>query len=240
MNYPNPNSGGAPFPPSGLPVPVSELGADARMEFIRKTYSFFMAAVLCAILVGIATAQIPAFTSASFALSNNLILAVVLLLGLSFGAQAVSRIEGLNVVALFGFAAFIGFWITAILISYESRMPGIVTQAGALSIITFSALTAYAFFSKTDFSFLGGILFVALVALILGGLANLFFFKSSMASYLMAWVSLVIFSGFVLYDTSNIMRTHDSRGYVSAALGLFINFLNIFLSILRILGGSRD
>ena len=83
-------------------------------------------------------------------------------------------------------------------------------------------------------------LFVGLVMLILGGLANMFFFKSSLASYAMAWVGLLLFSGYVLYDTSNIMRTHDRNEYVSAALGLFINFINMFLSILRILAGSRS
>jgi FtsH-binding integral membrane protein len=240
MNYPNQNPGGAPYASSSMPLPVSELSVDARMDFIRKTYSLFLAGILCALVVGIATARIPALTMASFALSNNIILAVILLFGLSIGAQAVSRIEGLNYAALFGFTGFIGFWITAILISYEARIPGIVTQAGVLSMIIFGALTAFAFISKTDFSFLRGILFVGIIAVVLGGLANIFFFKSPAASYWMAWVTLMVFSGFVLYDTSNIMRTHDSRGYVSAALGLFLNFLNIFLALLRILGGNRD
>lgn len=239
MNYPSQNPG-SPYASGSMSLPVSEMNVGARMDFIRKTYSLFLAGILCALLVGIATARVPALTQASFALSNNVLLAVVLLLGLSFGAQAVSRVEGLNYVALFGFTGFIGFWITALLSAYESRVPGIVAQAGVLSMIIFGALTAFAFLSKTDFSFLRAILFVGVIALVLGGLANIFFFKSPAASYWMAWVSLMIFSGFVLYDTSNIMRTHDSRGYVSAALGLFLNFLNIFLSLLRILSGNRD
>ncbi|RYG62174.1 BAX inhibitor (BI)-1/YccA family protein, partial [bacterium] len=108
-----------------------------------------------------------------------------------------------------------------------------------LTTITFGALTAYAFVSKKDFSFMGGILFVGLIGLVLGGLANAFLFHSPLTSYLMAWFTLLIFSGYVLYDTSNIMQRYDTKGYCSAALSLFLDFFNMFIAILRILMGSR-
>jgi len=122
---------------------------------------------------------------------------------------------------------------------YELQQPGILAQAAVLTTITFSALTAYVFVSKKDFSFMGGLLFVGLIGLILGGLANAFLIHSPVASYLMAWFTLLLFSGYVLYDTSNIMQRYDSRGYCSAALSLFLDFFNMFLAILRILSGSR-
>jgi len=250
MNFPNSNqnpsgsqhplsNGGNPFGSSTLNVPVSQLGTEARLDFIRKTYSLFMAGILVALLVGWATLNIDPVMNAAFALRGNLLISVFLLFGLSIGAQAVSRVPVLNLVAMFAFTGFVGFFLTPLLYTYDTVFPGLVTQAAALTTITFGSLTAYAFISKKDFSFMGGILFVAFAALILGGVANIFFFKSAMASYLMAWVGLVIFSGYVLYDTSNIMRTHDSNSYVSAALGLFINFVNMFLAILRILAGGR-
>jgi modulator of FtsH protease len=250
MNFPNSNknpygsqhplsNGGSPFDSSTLDTPVIDLATEFRLEFIRKTYSVFMLGILVALLAGWATLNVPPVMNAAQALRGNLLISIGLLFGLSIGAQAVSRVPVLNLVAMFAFTAFMGFFLTPLLAMYNSAFPGIVTQAAVLTTLTFSALTAYAFISKKDFSFMGGLLFVGMIALILGGLANVFLFKSSMASYLMAWVSLLIFSGFVLYETSNIMRTHDAKSYVSAALVLFISFVNMFLAILRILAGGR-
>ncbi len=66
-------------------------------------------------------------------------------------------------------------------------------------------------------------------------------FKSSGFSYWLAWGTLFFSSGYVLYQTSNIIHEYRENEYCAAALGLFISFFNIFMSLLRILGGnSRD
>ena len=241
MNYPSDNrsSGENPFAYSSQPMTVAQGSVEARMEFIRKTYSLFLAGILMALVAGTICLQVPAVGNLAVTILSQPIIAIVLLFGLSMGAQAVSRIEGLNYAALFGFTAFIGFLFAPILAMYEVRAPGIVAQAAGLTAITFSALTAYAFITKKDFSFLGGMLFVGMILLIGGGLANVFFFKSSGASYYMAWVTLFIFAGYVLYDTSQIIHRYDAKGYVSAALSLFLDFFNMFMAILRILGGRR-
>lgn len=241
MNFPNQQgqSGQNPFAYSSQPLTVAESPVEVRMTFIRKTYSLFLAGILCALVAGtICLNSYPVFSAAATVLRSPL-LAIVLLFGLSMGAQAVSRIEGLNYAALFGFTAFIGFLFAPILAMYERSAPGIVMQAAGLTAITFGSLTAYVFITKKDFSFLGGLLFVGLAVLILGGLANVFFFKSVGASYYMAWVSLFLFAGYVLYDTSQIIHRYDAKGYCSAALSLFLDFFNMFMAILRILGGNR-
>lgn len=221
-------------------TPVAQLSMEARLGFIRKTYVLFMAGILMSIVAGAVCLNVPAVKSAAFGLWNIPILAIVLLFGLTFAATAVSRVEGLNYFALFAFTAFIGFLFAPILGMYEASQAGIVQQAAFLTTVVFGSLTAYAFISRKDFSYMGGILFVGLMALILGGLANMFFFKSPAASYWMAWVTVMIFSGFVLYDTSRIIHNYDERGYCSAALSLFLDFFNMFMAILRILGGNRN
>lgn len=216
---------------------VAQSPVDVRMEFLRKTYGLFLAGLICSMLVCTAT-----FTNHSLLVlsaSMPFILRLVLMVGLVIGAQAASRIEGLNYALLFTFTGAMGFIIAPVLYVYNITQPGIVMQAGLLTTITFSALTAYVFVSKKDFSFLGGLLFVGLIGLVLGGFANLLLFHSPLTSYFMAWVGVFIFSGYVLYDTSNIMRRYDSRAYCSAALSLFLDFFNMFLYILQILGGSR-
>jgi FtsH-binding integral membrane protein len=243
MKFPsNQLDNGSPNPISysSQPVSVADSPVEVRMEFIRKTYSLFFAGILMALVAGTLTLNSAPVLSASLSVLRSPILAIVLLFGLSIGAQAVSRMEGLNYAALFGFTAFIGFLFAPILRIYEANQAGIVTQAALLTSITFGALTAYAFISKKDFSFLGGMLFVGLIALILGGLANVFLFKSLSASYWMAWVTVLVFAGFVLYDTSRIIHRYDAKDYCSAALSLFLDFFNMFMAILRILSGRRD
>jgi modulator of FtsH protease len=242
MNFPPNNSQGGvpnPFDYSSQPMTVAQSSTDVRMDFIRKTYSLFMAGILMALIAGTVCLNVePVFNLAAMILSSPLI-AIVLLFGLSMGAEAVSRIEGVNYAALFGFTAFIGFLFAPILAMYEMRAPGIVGQAAFLTTTIFGGLTAYVWVTKKDFNFLGGMLFVGLFAVIIGGLANVFLFKNSGASYWMAWVTVVLFSGFVLYDTSRIIHRYDSKGYCSAALSLFLDFFNMFMAILRILGGRR-
>ncbi|PQV63104.1 putative protein/modulator of FtsH protease [Abditibacterium utsteinense] len=243
MNFPNnqnSQSGNSnPFSYSSQPLTVADSPVEVRMEFIRKTYSLFLAGILCALVAGTICLNSTPVYSAAIGILQLRLLAFVLILGLAMGAQAVSRIEGLNYAALFGFTAFIGFLFAPILRLYEQSAPGIVVQAATLTAITFTALTAYAFITKKDFSFLGGMLFVGLILLIGGSLANMFFFKSSGASYYMAWVTLFLFAGYVLYDTSQIIHRYDAKSYCSAALSLFLDFFNMFMAILRILSGNR-
>jgi len=238
MQNPQPlNQGSNPFNYSSANVPVAQSSVDVRMDFLRKTYALFLAGIICSLLVGALTLRTPSLFTISASL--NPLIAILLIVGLSFGAQVASRIEGLNYVALFSFTGVMGFVFAPMLHAYDAMQPGIVTQAAMLTTITFSALTTYVFVSKKDFSFMGGLLFVGLIGLILGGIANALLFHSAVTSYLMAWFTLLIFSGYVLYDTSNIMRRYDSRAYCSAALSLFLDFFNMFLAILRILSGGR-
>ncbi|HEY0073383.1 MAG TPA: Bax inhibitor-1 family protein, partial [Abditibacteriaceae bacterium] len=131
---------------------VAEAPAEVRAAFIQKTYALFLASLLAAIVMGGITLNTPLLGVADMLLGIPL-LAFGLMFGGAFLAQAVSRTEGLNYVALFGFTGFVGFIIAPILQGYESLFPGIVAQAAFLTVLVFGALTAYVFVSKKDFSF---------------------------------------------------------------------------------------
>ncbi len=231
------NSQNSPFSSTTQMPMVAQTSAETRLNFIRKTYVLFLMGILTAVAAGAACLHIPAINNAVVGLLNHSALILFLLIiGASIGAQAVSRVEGLNYVALFAFTGLMGLVFAPVIATFA---PEVVGQAGFLTVVIFGSLTAYAFISRKDFSYLGGMLFIGLISLILGGLANAFFFKSGAASYLMSWVTVLIFSGYVLYDTSRIINRYDERGYCSAALALFLDFLNIFMALLRILSGSR-
>ncbi len=117
------------------------------------------------------------------------------------------------------------------------KAPGAIQSAATITLIAFTGLTAVAFLSRKDFSFLGGILrwagVLALVAIV-GGL--LFGF------HLGTWfsVAMVGFAGAaILYDTSNVLRVFPEDRYVAAALELFASVALMFWYVLRLVM-SRD
>src|SRR5919199_4763523 len=118
----------------------------------------------------------------------------------------------------------------------EQRQPGIIAQTGLLTGSTFAVLTGYAFVSRRDFSALGGFLTVGLWVLIGTMLLNLFFHNQTAALWLSA-VGLMIFSGFVIYDTWRIRNVYGPEDYVEAAVNIYLDLLNIFLFLLSLLGG---
>ena len=224
-------------PNTVIATPVANLMAEARLNFIRKTYVLFMAGILMSIVAATVCLNVQPVYNVAASILNNPLMAILLIVGGSFAAQALARQEGLNYVALFGFTALIGFLFAPIVARYA---PAAIGQAAFLTIATFGSLTAYAFITRKDFSFMGGILFVGMMTIVLAGAANLLFFKSWNATYFLAWATLFFSSGFVLYKTSNILHHYTERDACAAALGLFISFFNIFMSILRILSGNRN
>lgn len=215
---------------------VAQLSPEARLNFIRKTYVLFLAGILSSIAGGVLCLSVDAVAMFALTLLRSPMIAILVLFGATWLATSVSETEGLNYFALFAFTAFIGILFTPVIALYA---PETVVQAAFLTTVVFGSLTAYAFISRKDFNYLGGILFVGLIALILGGLANIFFFKSSAGSYWMAWITVFLFSGFILYDTSRIIHRYGENSYCSAALALFLDFFNMFMAILRIVGGRR-
>ena len=230
------NSQHDPFASSTHMQFVAQASADTRMNFIRKTYALFLAGVLMAVAMGALCLNVAPVANIAITILRNPILAIALILGGSIGAQAVSRVEGLNYLALFGFTGLMGLIFAPIVAMYA---PSVVGQAAFLSIVIFGGLTAYSLTTRKDFSYLGGMLFVGIWAIVIAGIANVFWFKNSGMEYWLAWGTLFISSGFVLYKTSNMLHVYGERDYCAAALGLFISFFNIFMSLLRILGGSR-
>jgi len=231
------NRSNEPFSSTPLDMPVSANSAESQLNFIRKTYVLFMAGILTAVVSGgLCLTVEPIFDMAVMVLKMP-ILAIGLIIGGSIAAQAMARVEGLNYLALFGFTALMGFLFAPIIAMYA---PGVVGQAGFLTCVIFGSLTAYVFVTRKNFSFMGGMLFIGMIGMVLAGIGNALFFKSNMMSYWISWFVLFLSSGYVLYQTSNLIHEYRENEYCAAALGLFISFFNIFMSLLNILGGSRD
>ena len=111
----------------------------------------------------------------------------------------------------------------------------------------FGLFAAAGYFTKTDLSKLGSILMIGLFGIVIAGLIN-FFVGSQTMDYVISFIGVVIFTGLTAYDVQKIKnmgeRIEDgesmSKMAIMGALSLYLDFINLFLFLLRLFGGSRD
>ena len=151
--------------------------------------------------------------------------------------------SGLGVALLLGFTFFMGLMLSRILLvalGFSNGGTLIAMAAGGTGAIFFT-LAGVATVTKKDFGFLGKFLFVGLVLLVLASLANVFF-QIPALMLTVSVVSVLIFSGYILYDIGRIVNGGETN-YISATLAVYLDIYNIFvnlLNILMILSGRRD
>jgi modulator of FtsH protease len=215
---------------------AARAGVEERMSFVRKVYALFFAATLFAIVgVGVGFA----FPALMISVARHPWLTFFVLIGGVMGAQAVRLVPVVNLVALFAFTTLTGVIISPLIAIYTQLNPASILQAGVLTIGIFGGLTAYVVISKKDFSFMRGMVVTGLIVVFLAGVLNLFIVGSSALAFAISCAALLLFSGFVLYDTSNIIRRYPVNEYVAGALSLYLDAFNIFLALLHILNAGR-
>jgi modulator of FtsH protease len=168
--------------------------------------------------------------------------ALAVMFGMFFAISA-NRNSGLGVVLLFALTGFMGVMLGPILqvalgLSNGGQIVGLA--AGGTGAI-FLVLAGIAGTTKRDFSFMGKFLMIGLVLLILASIANLFFQVPAMALTLSA-ISVLLFSGFILYDVSRIVHGGETN-YIMATLALYLDIYNLFVNLLQLLMafmGNRD
>jgi FtsH-binding integral membrane protein len=201
---------------------------EARMAFLRKVYSLLTLSLL--------TAAAGAYVGRLFVSPGLMLVLFIAEIALIFFAMAVRRKPGLNLVALFAFTTVSGLTLGPVMLVYNAA---VIQEALVLTVLIFGGLTFYVVASKKDFSFLGGFLITGLIVVLVGSLLNAFFFQSPAGEFIIAAGGVLLFSGFILYDTSNILRHYDVEDYTSATLALYLDILNLFLFLLRLLNNRN-
>lgn len=216
---------------------AAQASVEERLGFIRKVYALFFIGTLFAVGGVLLGFMFPPLLV--FALQHPFVMLFAMMGGV-MGAQAVRHVPGVNLAALFGFTTLTGLVISPLMALVWQTNPASIFEAGVLTVGIFGGLTVYAFVSNKDFSFLRGMVVTGLIVVILAGLLNVFLVGSGAFGFAIAAATLLLFAGFVLYDTSNIIRRYPTNEYVAGALSLYLDAFNIFLALIRILNaGSR-
>lgn len=200
----------------------------ARHTVLRNTY-FLLSLTL---LFSAATAG---FAMKINAAPVNFIVMLVGMFGLLFLTKKLSN-SVWGIVSAFAFTGFMGYvlgpMLNMYLTEYSNGSQLILTSLGATGII-FVALSGYVLTTRKDFSFMGGFLFIALMGAILISIASMIF-NLPMTQIVMSGAFVLIFSGYILYNTSQILNNGQTN-YIMATISLYLDILNLFLALLRIL-----
>lgn len=163
---------------------------------------------------------------------------LVAVLALSFSLHKVSKPAAQAM--LHGFAALMGLSMATIFVVYTS-----VSIAGAFmsAAILFGIMSFYGYFTKRDLSGVGQFLIVGLIAIVIASIVNLFI-GSTVTQMVISALAVIIFLGLTAYDTQNIREqlSIDAQGNaeVIGALSLYLNFINLFMSLLQLFGNKNE
>jgi protein lifeguard len=216
---------------------VAEATLPVRMMFIRKVYS-----ILTVQLIFTTALSAVSFFSTGYRTwiqSNQWMLWVSLFGAIGFMLLTFWKRKSYptNLVFLAGFTGLEAYAISVITSFYESK---IVLQALIFTMGIFIALTLFACQSKYDFTSWMPYLFGGLWVLIIFGFMAAFFPYNSKVELGYGIVAALIFSGYILVDTQLIMRHYHVEEEIAAAISLYLDVINLFLAILRILNSQNN
>lgn len=217
-------------------IPVAAIDVDARARFIIRTYTHLFGAILGFILLEflLFTSGV-AETMARAMLSVNWLFILggfVLVSWLASHAAHRSTSLGMQYLALCGFVVAQAIIFVPLLYVADSYAPGAISSAAMVTLLAFAALTGIAFWTRKDFSFLGGILRWAFVLAIVAIVAGAIFGFQLGTWFSVAMVGLA--GGYILYYTSNVLHHYRTDQHVAASLALFAAVALMFYYIVRL------
>jgi FtsH-binding integral membrane protein len=213
----------------------------SQRAFMSRVYGWMFAGLLITGVMAIVTVSNEALLNVVAAWRMPMLLAeLALVFVLSLAAPKLSGpVAGLMFIA---YAALTGMTLSIFFLIYTE---GSIGQAFLLTGGVFGAMSLYGTITKKDLSGWGAFLFMGLVGVIIAGVVNLFM-RSDMLSFVSACACVVVFAGLTAYDTQKLRQLHATAGYGSAAtvsivaaLSLYLDFINLFLALMRLLGRRR-
>ena len=229
---------------------VDERDLQASLAFpalMRKVYLWMTLALVITAITAYGVATSPA--AIQFILGNRIVFfgLIIAEFALVFAVGGmINRLSITTATLLFTLYSVInGATLSIVLLAYTQES---VTQVFFITAGTFAAMSAVGYLTKRDLSSVGRILFMALIGLIIATVVNIFW-KNSGFMAILNYLGVLIFVGLTAYDTQkikNMLLTAEDGGEVGqkmallGALTLYLDFINLFLYLLRILGKSRD
>ena len=208
---------------------------------MARVYGHMGLAVITSMVVSFLVGTNPALLAFFFtgALKWVVIFApLVAILAVSFAMDKFSK-EALTVF-LHGFAALMGLSFATIFALYNM---GSIVSAFMSAAILFGVMSFYGYFTKKNLDSIGQFMFVGLIAIIIASIVNIFIGSTVMQMVISA-IAVIVFLGLTAYDTQRIREMvsvdNDGKAEVMGALSLYLNFINLFISLLQLFGDRKE
>lgn len=226
----------------------------SKYQATEKAQSKFMSKVYAWMLAGLGITAITSFLTVSsglykLLLGNTILLFLIIIAEFGLVVYLSARINKMKlttaILSFMAYAGLTGITFSALLSIYSTN--AIVTAFG-ISAGMFASLSLFGFVTKKNLSGWGNFLFMGLVGLVLMSILSLFV-QSNLLWFIYNIVGIIVFAGLTAYDTQKIkemfyLQFEDSqvasKGAIIGSLKLYLDFINLFLIILRLVGGSRD
>ena len=163
---------------------------------------------------------------------------LVMILAVSFTQDRFSKSQ--LQMFLYGFAALMGLSTATIFAVFDM---GSIVSAFMSAAILFATMSMYGYFTKQNLDSVGQFLFVGLIAVVIASIVNIFVGSTVMQMVISA-IAVVVFLGLTAYDTQKIRELvstdNDGKAEVMGALTLYLDFINLFISLLQLFGGRKE
>jgi hypothetical protein len=214
----------------------------AQNTFIRQVYAWMGAGLLI-------TALMAFFTVSTPALLNGVVGNRLLFYGLMFGelglvvalSAAINRLSSAAATFMFiAYSALNGITLSVLFLVYTADS---ISSTFLVTSGMFGAMSSYGFFTRRDLTSWGSFLFMGLIGVVIASIVNIFM-RSDSVSWIVSSVGVIVFTGLTAYDTWKIkaLAAGGAEGRKPAILGaltLYLDFVNLFVMLLRFLGRRR-
>jgi len=225
-------------------------------DFVRSVYNWMAIGLALLGFIAYFVANNEAMLGLLFHVVGNQLRPTMLFYGLIIGELAlvfilsarVQKMQASTATAMFVlYAALNGATLSMIFLAYTSTS---IVSTFFICAATFVACSLYGWITKRDLTSLGGFLFMGLIGIIIASVANMFI-RSSAMHMIISYIGVFVFIGLTAYDTQHIKNMALSqpdgleaavirKGAILGALKLYLDFINLFLMLLRIFGGNRS
>ncbi|XP_047951944.1 protein LIFEGUARD 2-like [Salvia hispanica] len=224
-------SGSQPLYPMMLESP------ELRWSFIRKIYSIVSIQLLLTIAVASVVVTVHPISNFFATTTTGLVLYILLVITpfiVLCPLYSYYRSHPLNYILLAVFTVSLAF---AVGLSCSYTNGKVILEAFVLTAVVVVSLTLYTFWAARrgyDFNFLGPFLFGAIIILMLFGIIQIFFPMGKISTMIYGGLGAIIFCGYIVYDTDNLIKRYGYDEYIWASIALYLDVINLFLSLLSV------
>lgn len=227
--------------------PVSAVVVSGERTFFNRIYAWMTFALFLTAAAAIYVVSSPSLTTLIFTspfLLFGLVIIELIMVGTLVGAiqkMSLSTASGVFVC----YSILNGVTLSGLLLVYTGASVGLAFMVTAL---TFGAMTIYGYQTKADLTEMGKLMFMGLIGIIIASVVNIFL-HSPMIDWLISYVGVGVFIGLTAYDTQKLKLMYAQiegdevmvqKYALVGALTLYLDFINLFIMILRVVGNRRD